>query len=402
MNFLTALKFSLMRKIALISDSYIQKVKGCDPVYIFQWLAGFIFFALSLSQATASHPAKEQVSTWYDEILLSRSNDSLLMDLLQSKPVQRLKHINQYGVIQLVDSAGHNNESYTRFDHSLGVFYLLRRFGAPLREQVSGLLHDVSHSAFSHVSDYLYSEASDGDPNYHDSLFIVFLEKHEIAGILNQYRLSPVDVEPKHADFTRLERELPDLCADRIDYILQGAGRRGDLNRTEVDYIIGSLRYDVATSHWYINNQEAARLLAEASLELNKNIFVTGWGRVLYRWTAEAVKQLIAIGELTQEDFSYRMSDIEVWNKLSASKDSHVRELMKQMQSVWYNIYEVDNAVQADITFENLRCRVVDPRVLTPDGWTRLSSLDPVFKKSYAAEMKRCRRLYVLIKSPKS
>ena len=391
-----------MRKIALIAVRYMQKVQDCDLVYIFQGLAGFIFFVLSFSQAIASHPAKEQISTWYGEILLSCSDDSLLVDLLRSKPVQRLKHINQYGVIQLVDSAGHNNESYTRFDHSLGVFYLLRRFGAPLREQVSGLLHDVSHSAFSHVSDYLYSEVSAGDPNYHDSLFIMFLKKYGIARILSQYGLSPVDVEPKHTDYTRLERELPDLCADRIDYILQGAGRRGDLSRAEVDYIIGSLRYDAAILHWYINNQEAARLLAEASLELNKNIFVTGWGRVLYRWTAEAVKQLIAIGELTQEDFAYRMGDVEVWNKLSDSKDPHASRLMKQMKSAWYNIYEVDNTVQADITFENLRCRVVDPRVLTPDGWSRLSSLDPVFRKSYDAEMERCRRLYVVIKSPKS
>ena len=378
----------------------MQKVKDCDLAYIFQWLAAFSF-VLSLSQAIASHPAKEQASTWYGEILLCRSDDSLLMDLLRSKPVQRLKHINQYGVIQLVDSAGHNNESYTRFDHSLGVFYLLRRFGAPLREQVSGLLHDVSHSAFSHVSDYLYSEVSAGDPNYHDSLFIVFLEKYGIAGILNQYGLSPVDVEPKHKDFTRLERELPDLCADRIDYILQGASRRGDLSCAEVDYIIGSLRYDAATLHWYIDNQKAAQLLAESSLALNKDIFVTGWGRILYQWTAEALKQLITIGELTQEDFAYRMGDVEVWNKLSDSKDPHVSGLMEQIQSVWYNIYEVDNTVQADITFKNLRCRVVDPRVLTPDGWSRLSDLDPVFRKNYDAEMKRCCRLYATIKSPK-
>ena len=46
------------------------------------------------------------------------------------------------------------------FEHSLGVYLLLRRLGADRREQVAGLLHDISHTAFSHAVDFLISSGS--------------------------------------------------------------------------------------------------------------------------------------------------------------------------------------------------------------------------------------------------
>ncbi|MDR3150417.1 MAG: HD domain-containing protein [Candidatus Peribacteria bacterium] len=43
----------------------------------------------------------------------------------------------------------------SRFLHSVGVFLLLRKFGASLEEQIAGLIHDTSHSVFSHTIDYI-------------------------------------------------------------------------------------------------------------------------------------------------------------------------------------------------------------------------------------------------------
>ena len=349
---------------------------------------------------TANQSIENKVVTWYGVLEFNPTEAPLLTELLTSQPVKRLKSINQYGIIQLIDSDGHNNEPYTRYDHSLGVFYLLSYFGATFEERVSGLLHDVSHTTFSHVSDYLFSTDSAGNPNYHDSLLTVFLQKYGIAKILKQGGLTPKDIAPDNSSFSMLERELPDLCADRLDYILQGAGRRETLTRTQVNKIIASLSYDPQTRHWYLDSKDSARLLAEASLELNKNIFATGWGRVLYQWAAEAITRSIKIKELDLEDINYRMNDIEVWQSLQNSKDRQVIALVTKMKSAWYQVDETADANQADVTFKNLRCRVVDPRVTLKDGWKRLSDLDPVFNKRLQAERARCNRLYAVIKAP--
>lgn len=55
------------------------------------------------------------------------------------------------------------------YDHSMGVFVILRARGAPLEEQIAGLLHDVSHTAFSHVGDWVYGKENQ-DKDYQNDV----------------------------------------------------------------------------------------------------------------------------------------------------------------------------------------------------------------------------------------
>lgn len=139
--------------------SHILSESSHQQFQHFSWRVLLVCLCVLGFLARANSSDHEQIETYYGVLELNRAEVPLLSELLNSQPVQRLKHINQYGIIQLVDSQGHNNESYTRYDHSLGVLYLLNYFRAPFEEQVSGLLHDISHTAFSHVSDYLLLQA---------------------------------------------------------------------------------------------------------------------------------------------------------------------------------------------------------------------------------------------------
>ena len=86
--------------------------------------------------------------------------EPVLQELLLSPELNRLKHISSAGYYPAVPEFHH--EQVNRFVHSVGVFMLLRRFGAPLEEQIAGLLHDVSHSAFSHTVDYIKKDTENG------------------------------------------------------------------------------------------------------------------------------------------------------------------------------------------------------------------------------------------------
>lgn len=74
--------------------------------------------------------------------------EPVLRDLVNSRLLQRLKGIHQAGAAYLVWPKW----NVTRFEHSIGVMLLIRRLGGSLEEQAAGLLHDVSHTAFSHKS----------------------------------------------------------------------------------------------------------------------------------------------------------------------------------------------------------------------------------------------------------
>ena len=76
---------------------------------------------------------------------------------------QRLKGVRQAGPSALAFPF----KDVTRYEHSLGVFALLRRLRAPRREQVAGLLHDISHTAFSHAVDFVFTSE---EQDHHEQL----------------------------------------------------------------------------------------------------------------------------------------------------------------------------------------------------------------------------------------
>lgn len=68
------------------------------------------------------------------------------------------------------------NGMLPRYDHSVGVMLLIRMLGGTLEEQIAGLLHDVSHTAFSHVADYVFENR---DEDYHEIIFRSVVESSE-------------------------------------------------------------------------------------------------------------------------------------------------------------------------------------------------------------------------------
>ena len=80
--------------------------------------------------------------------------DPLATELIKSRVFQRLKGVAQMGVYQYALP----KINTTRYEHSIGTYYLLLKFGTTREEQIAGLLHDVSHTAFSHVIDHLHGD----------------------------------------------------------------------------------------------------------------------------------------------------------------------------------------------------------------------------------------------------
>ena len=111
----------------------------------------FLSWLLLIGLSCSLRLQGEKVDTFYGSIDVQ---EPVLIDLIHSPAVQRLKRVHQYGVAFYTT----HKENYTRYDHSLGVFAILRLKEASLQEQIAGLLHDVSHTAFSHVGDWAYDQ----------------------------------------------------------------------------------------------------------------------------------------------------------------------------------------------------------------------------------------------------
>jgi HD superfamily phosphohydrolase len=188
--------------------------------------------------------------------------EDILSDLISSAPVQRLKNVHQGGAVFLVSP----HVSHSRYEHAIGVMLLVRKLGGSLEEQIAALLHDVSHTAFSHVIDYVLQKKGE---DYHEQIFEQVIANSTIPAILTRHGFSTSLLEdPK---YTLLEMPLPALCADRIDYTIRDLYHFGVINIVEVHDFLNELA--VQNGKIVVKSEKAASWIANKYLQLNKEYF---------------------------------------------------------------------------------------------------------------------------------
>jgi HD superfamily phosphohydrolase len=151
-----------------------------------------------------------------------------LLPLLDSPPVQRLRHVKQLGFSYLV----YPGANHTRFEHSLGTMHLATILARHLALDpadvlligTAGLLHDIGHGPFSHTSEAFLSEFAGHDHHQVDHL----LREPALASAIEEADLDPASISA----LIRGEHPLADLIhgdldADRMDYLLRDAHYTG-------------------------------------------------------------------------------------------------------------------------------------------------------------------------------
>jgi uncharacterized protein len=310
------------------------------------------------------------LSTVYGPLAI---DDPLAVDLILSPSFQRLKGINQYGVVKYITPT----EEYTRFDHSLGVYHLLKMAKASRDEQIAGLLHDVSHTVFSHVGDYVFQDQYPGD-SYQDDIHLWYLAECGIDKILKEYGVDVETVNHKRDDFLALDRPLPHLCADRIEYNLQGGLLRGILSKEEFEQITSEL--DFAEGQWSLKTIESALALGRCSLVMTKTLWGAAWEALSYRFAAEALRRSFEIRLVTFEEFHFSTDDA-VWEKLSTSSDPAISRLIQKICNIRHE-FSLTDPGKEDLLLK-LKFRGLDPSIRTGQEPASLTTLHPPYLQEF-------------------
>lgn len=305
----------------------------------------------------------------------SEENPSeLVAELLKSPAMMRLQHIDQSGITHYTN----NLPSFTRYDHSVGVYLLLKRFGASEKECLAGLLHDTSHTVFSHVGDFLFN-GEDGEYSYQDSIHLWYLEKQGIPNIINKYNLSLQDVDAKRPEYNMLEQNLPQMCADRIEYNLHTAYLWGLICSCEIDTILNDLRYE--DPYWYFTNDESAKSFAEFSLYFTETLWGSPMDLLSYYWCAEALKVALKNNVVESNEIIFGM-DTNVLAKLESTDDVNIKEFMQNCKQPLVDMIEVDTGENYDI-FIKAKFRGIDPMVMVDGKLFPLTVIDQDFADKY-------------------
>lgn len=310
----------------------------------------------------------KSTTTLHDPIYGRIEIDSpVLIDILQSTPIQRLKRISQFG---LPDEYYHI-DGYSRYDHSVGVMALLIRMGAKESEVLAGLLHDVSHMAFSHIADWVIGGV--GREDVQDSNHESFISSSELPAILRKYGYETDDVV-EYERYGLLEQDAPDLCADRVDYTLR------ELPVNVARTCFAGLR--VHDEEIVFTDLASASLFANSYLGLQTE----HWGGF------EAVSRYSLMSSLLRSAIESRVLSVDdLWQddmfviaKLLDSGRTDYIETLKTLRMKSLSVLRCETRPVVK------KFRYVDPKFIAGDRLVRLSEADEHYRRELEYARKAC------------
>jgi HD superfamily phosphohydrolase len=243
-------------------------------------------------------------------------NEPVLIELLNDPAVLRVKGVMQGGCNSYIAQF----EDFSRYDHCVGVMLLIRLLGGSIEEQIAGLLHDISHTAFSHVVDYVYKKSINQD--LHEDIKENLIKKSEIPNILIKYGFHLERILDE-SNFPLLENHSPDICADRIDSVLRSLKLYRSMNEEVNFHITHMVNHN---NEIIFDNGEAAAGFARDMLMLSTEIWAADIFVLGYEILAKAIRIALDNGFLTEDDLV--QTDKFVWDKLKAIDNKEIAELL--------------------------------------------------------------------------
>ncbi|MFA6475430.1 MAG: HD domain-containing protein [Patescibacteria group bacterium] len=290
--------------------------------------------------------------------------EPVILEIMASDAMQRLKKVNQYGA----SFYRFSHLTTNRFEHCVGVYLLLREFNATLEEQIAGLLHDVPHTAFSHVIDFVFGGSEVG--TFHEEFHKEVIDNSTIPAILKKYGFNLTQLMDKHR-FHLLERDLPDLCMDRIDYCYRDLVTDRIMTLEEVKYLRSHMiRYE---DYLIFDDEKAARMFADKFRLGDQRLWGHPLQAALYYLFANALKVALFENIITFKDL-FSVDEV-VYEKLAQSKHPLIVKNLAQVKQ----IHVVEDSADYDFYIKT-KIRMVDPFILINGALVRLSYCDKAFQ----------------------
>jgi HD superfamily phosphohydrolase len=298
-------------------------------------------------------------------------SEPVLVDLIRSRDFQRLHGVLQHGIASYI----RHFTSVTRFEHSVGTMLLVRRLGGGLKEQIAALLHDVSHTAFSHVIDHVFDE----EGSFHEVHKREFYEQSDLPSVLGMHGFEWTEFLHE-TEFPLLEQDAPKLCADRVDYGFRDSIAFQQLSLEDAQQIVQHLvafpSADVSCRCISFNNSKAAKQFAMAYMCTDK----VAWSEPVESANSRLVASIIrlAVTKKVLEIVDLWSTDVELWERLSQSSDTVIQKMLDTFKNPQIEMCESER--EPDYVFQ-AKVRTIDPDVIVDSSGklVPLSEIDPEY-----------------------
>lgn len=188
-----------------------------------------------------------------------------LLEFMQTKEMQRLKDIGMNCGCEYTNLKTFKKcQSYSRFDHSVGVALIVWHFTEDIKQSVAGLLHDIATPVFAHTIDFLNGDYIKQESTETETENII-RGSSEICKLLKKYNLKVEEVRDYHL-YPVADNDIPQLSADRLEYSLGNILNYG---------FAGIEQIKEYYQHLYVNQNELAFDDLNIAIAFTKDVFQT-------------------------------------------------------------------------------------------------------------------------------
>jgi len=304
----------------------------------------------------------------------------VLVDLINSPPLQRLKKISQDGGPHFIQPV----RKTTRYEHSLGVCYLSKKYHRSTEEQIASLLHDISHTAFSHVADFVVGNKKN---EFHEEFRDEFILNSEISKILKRHRIN-LAIVLKKENFWLLENDLPDLSIDRLDYFLRDGYCIGFLPKKLIKEFLADLK--IKEKKLCFTNIRIAALFSILFMSFSRLIWLDPNSHGSFFLLANAIKIALKKRAICKKDLF--TNDGVLFSKLKNSKIKKVSQFLDRLRPGMEFKYSPKKKAEF---YGPSKPRIVNPFVITKNGLKRISELVPSLSYAFEEFSKRYKNIGV-------
>lgn len=310
-------------------------------------------------------------------------NEPVILELINSASLQRLKNIDQGGFrpFWANPNADVGEYEHSRFAHSIGVYLLLYKYNASLEEQIAGLIHDISHGAFSHCIDYVLDSGSEKEHSHQDNVFNEYLSKTNIPEIIKKHGFN-LEFILNDKNFPLKEKKLPDLCADRIDYSLRTAIIFKEIKDKNKEYFLNNLK--IKNNKWVFKNFKSAKKYAELFFKLNSNYYAGLSSAIMFRTVGDCLKYSLKKKYISEDDL-YTTDELVIKKiKKFLKNDKELKILFDRMNNKTKIINDLNNYHVSIFC----KSRVIDPLFEQNQELKKVSQIDLKWSDIVKKELK--------------
>lgn len=232
-----------------------------------------------------------------------------------------------------------NRFFYSRLDHSVGVALIIWNFTKDKTQTIAGLLHDVSTTVFSHVSDFRKGDALTQTSTEEPTTKMI-LSDSALCKLLESDGIEPKDVVDYHI-YPIADNEIPFLSADRLEYMypsglaLDGSWTFEEIAKTYNDLII--LKNEENKEELGFKTIEMAELYCKKFcmighiLQLNEN-------KLSLQLLSQIMSKAVELDVLQEEDFM-TLSESKIIEKIESFISKKNLSLEEQKFATMYNTF---------------------------------------------------------------